>query len=82
MSINPPPPWYYSAMALPTLAAAQDVLDQVPDLGITALTTPSRTDVETWLNETTGEIVSRLRGAGVTIGSGDGRRRAENHGKR
>ena len=54
-------------MALPTLAAAQDVLDQVPELGITALTTPSSTDVETWLNETTGEIVSRLRGAGVTL---------------
>ena len=56
-------------MALPTLAAAQDVLDQVPELGITALTTPSSTDVETWLNETTGEIVSRLRGAGVTLDS-------------
>lgn len=56
-------------MALPVLALAQDVLDLVPELGITALTTPSSTDVETWLNETTGEIVSRLRGAGVTLDS-------------
>ena len=56
-------------MALPTLASADDVLDQVPELGITALTTPSSTDVATWLNQTIGEIISRLRGAGVTLDS-------------
>lgn len=54
-------------MALPVLASTQDVLDQVPDLGITASTTPSEDDVTEWLTETNGEIISRLRGAGVDI---------------